>query len=283
MYGYNGKALRVNLTSRDVTWDALPASVLRQFIGGTGLGTYLLYQYCPAGVEPFDPANPLIFVTSPLVGSRLTTSSKFAVLTKSPLTGCIGDALSSSFMATELKRAGGDALIITGKSPEPCLMFLHDGIVEFLDATLYWGLSTAATEHAVQGALGRRTRVGARSTFPANMRNERRAGCEDTTELTTEPESSMMLQSAWRTQRSIDMTSDSGLISQESDYPQAIQAVLDELHQMQQTPRLVTNPDALETLEREIRQRTDHLGSLLVGYHLQQALDAAALQAEQER
>ena len=79
------------------------------------------------------------------------------------------------------------------------------------------------------------------------------------------------------------MTSDSGLISQESDYPQAIQAVLDERHQMQQTPRRVTNPDALETLEREIRQRTDHLGSLLVGYHLQQALDAAALQAEQER
>jgi hypothetical protein len=79
------------------------------------------------------------------------------------------------------------------------------------------------------------------------------------------------------------MTSDSGLISQDSDYPKAIQEVLDELQQMQQTPRLVTNPDALETLEREIRQRTDHLGSLLVGYHLQQALDAAALQAEQER
>src|SRR5215510_7149679 len=159
MYGYNGTILLVNLTSRTVTWDALPASVLRQFIGGTGLGTYLLYQYCPAGVEPFDPANPLIFVTSPLVGSRLTTSSKFAVLTKSPLTGCIGDALSSSFMATELKRAGCDAVIITGRSPVPCLLFLHDGAVEFLDATPYWGLSTTATEHAVQVALGRHTRV----------------------------------------------------------------------------------------------------------------------------
>ncbi len=77
------------------------------------------------------------------------------------------------------------------------------------------------------------------------------------------------------------MTSDSGLISQDSDYPKAIQDVLDELHELQQTPRLVTNPDALETLEREIRQCTDHLGSLLVGYHLQQALDSAALQAEQ--
>ena len=77
------------------------------------------------------------------------------------------------------------------------------------------------------------------------------------------------------------MTSDSGLIRQDSDYPKAIQEVLDELHELQQTPRLVTNPDALETLEREIRQRTDRLGSLLVGYHMQQALDSAALQAAQ--
>ena len=54
------------------------------------------------------------------------------------------------------------------------------------------------------------------------------------------------------------------------------------LHQLQQTPRLVTSPEELEALEREIRQRTDRLGSLLVGYHLQQALDSPALQAEQD-
>ena len=79
------------------------------------------------------------------------------------------------------------------------------------------------------------------------------------------------------------MTSDSGLTSQDTDYPRHIQEVLDELRQMQQYPRVVTSPDELEALEREIRQRTDHLGSLLVGYHLQQALDSAALQAEQEQ
>ena len=77
------------------------------------------------------------------------------------------------------------------------------------------------------------------------------------------------------------MTSDSGLTSQDSDYARHIQEVLNELRQMQQTPRLVTSPDELEALEREIRQRTDRLGSLLVGHHLQQALDSAALQAEQ--
>lgn len=79
------------------------------------------------------------------------------------------------------------------------------------------------------------------------------------------------------------MMSDSGLTSQDTDDARHIQEVLNELRQMQQFPRLVTSPDDLETLEREIRQRTDRLGSLLVGYHMQQTLDSAALHAEQER
>ena len=79
------------------------------------------------------------------------------------------------------------------------------------------------------------------------------------------------------------MTSDAGLIRQDTNYTQAIQEVLAQLHQMQQTPQLVSSPEALEALEREMRQRTDRLGSLLVGYHLQQALDSTALQAEQEQ
>src|SRR5438093_4368647 len=91
----------------------------------------------------------------------------------------------------------------------------------------------------------------------------------------------MMLQSSWRTKRSMDMTSDVGLASQDTDDTRDIQEVLDELHQMQQTPRLVTSPEELEALEREIRRRTDRLGSLLVGHHLQHALDSAALQAAQ--
>src|SRR5882724_3675005 len=79
------------------------------------------------------------------------------------------------------------------------------------------------------------------------------------------------------------MTSDSGSNSQDTDYARHLQEVLDELRQMQQRPQLVTSPDALEALEREIRQRTDRLGSLLVGQHLQQALDSDTLQAEQEQ
>jgi hypothetical protein len=100
-------------------------------------------------------------------------------------------------------------------------------------------------------------------------------------ELTTKPESPMMRQRRDLTKRSIDMTSESGLTSQDSDYVSHIQEVLNELRQRQQIPQLVTSPAELEAWEREIRQRTDRLGSLLVGYHMQQALDAAALQAEQ--
>src|SRR5215472_2416733 len=79
------------------------------------------------------------------------------------------------------------------------------------------------------------------------------------------------------------MASESGWSSQDTAYAGDIQEVLNELRQMQQTPRLVTSPEELEALEREIRQRTDRLGSLLVGHHLQQALDSTALQAEQEQ
>ena len=159
MLGYHGAYLVVDLTHRSVRWEPLSENVLRQFIGGTGLGTYLLYEHCPPQIDPLDPSNPLIFVTSPLVGSRLTTSSKFAVVTKSPLTGFIGDSLSSSFLATELKGTGCDALIVTGRSEHPALLSVQNGHVEFLDASDLMGLSTSETEAAVKARLGSRTRV----------------------------------------------------------------------------------------------------------------------------
>ena len=159
MFGYHGRAMLVDLTTQSVRWEALPEEVLRRFIGGTGLGAYLLYNHCPPRIDPLDPANPLIFVTSPLVGSRLTTSSKFAVLTKSPLTGFIGDSLSSSFLATELKNTGCDALVIKGRSPYPTLLSIKDGDVEFLDGSDLIGLATSETESSVKARLGNRTRV----------------------------------------------------------------------------------------------------------------------------
>src|SRR5688572_2881227 len=80
----------------------------------------------------------------------------------------------------------------------------------------------------------------------------------------------------------MNMTSDSGLANQDSDYAQQIQEALDELSQLQQSPQLVSDPEDFEALEREIRGRTDRLGGLLVAHHLQQSLDSADLQMEQD-
>ena len=97
--GYFGQALVVDVTSGTSRNQPLPDSVLRGYIGGSGLGTWLLYQLGTAGADPLGPRAPLAFVFSPLVGTPLTTSAKFAVVAKSPLTGMLTDALASSQFA----------------------------------------------------------------------------------------------------------------------------------------------------------------------------------------
>ena len=159
MYGYHGKVLVVDLASRTSYREPLEESVLRRFIGGTGLASYLLYTHCPPGADPLGPENPLVFACSPLVGSRLTTSSKFAVAAKSPLTGMIGDSLSSSFLAVELKRTGVDALVVKGRSERPALLILEDDDVRIEDAWHLMGQGAFDTEEQVRNDLGRRFRV----------------------------------------------------------------------------------------------------------------------------
>ena len=98
---------------------ALEERELRQFLGGSGLGTHLLLTLGAATTDPLLPAAPLVFAFSPLVGSPLTTSAKFAVVCKSPLTDRINDSLASSSFALAGKRAGCDAIVLTGKSKAP--------------------------------------------------------------------------------------------------------------------------------------------------------------------
>jgi aldehyde:ferredoxin oxidoreductase len=101
--GYFGRALVVDVTSGTSQHRPLPDSVLRGYIGGSGLGTWLLWQLGTPGADPLGPRAPLAFVFSPLVGTPLTTSAKFAVVAKSPLT----DALASSQFAIAGKRRSG--------------------------------------------------------------------------------------------------------------------------------------------------------------------------------
>jgi aldehyde:ferredoxin oxidoreductase len=155
MHGFHGRLLHIDLTSGKSALHALAESRLRGFLGGIGLGTSLLYDYAPAGVDPLAPANPLIFTSAPLTGTGLTTTAKYAVVTKSPLTGFIADSLSSSHFALELKRIGVDAVVITGKAPSMVYVFIRDDAVEIRPAEHLRGKKPSDTETAIRQELNR--------------------------------------------------------------------------------------------------------------------------------
>jgi aldehyde:ferredoxin oxidoreductase len=154
LYGFHGRLLQIDLTTRSHRWRDLEESRLRAFLGGIGLGTSLLYDLAPQGVEPLSPANPLIFTSAPLVGTGLTTTAKYAVVTKSPLTGFIADSLSSSFFALELKRTGLDALVVTGGASSSVYIFIDKDKVEVREGRHLWGRDASETEALIRSEIG---------------------------------------------------------------------------------------------------------------------------------
>jgi aldehyde:ferredoxin oxidoreductase len=154
MKGYHGRYLRVDLTHRAAALVELPEPVLRRFLGGVGLGTWLLNRESCPGVDPLAPEAPLVFALSPLVGTPVTTSAKFAVVSKSPLTDRLNDSLSSSHFALAGKRAGVDALVIVGRCEAESFLLVEDGRVEVRPARQLWGLSAGDAENELRGLLG---------------------------------------------------------------------------------------------------------------------------------
>src|SRR5271166_4146750 len=134
MFGYHGRYLRVDLARKQADFVPLSAGVLRRFLGGVGLAAWVLHREAAPGLDPFAPEAPLIFCLSPLVGTPLTTSAKFAVVAKSPLTDRLNDALSSSHFALAAKRAGMDALVIVGACPTPAVLVIDEGRFELQSA-----------------------------------------------------------------------------------------------------------------------------------------------------
>jgi aldehyde:ferredoxin oxidoreductase len=156
MFGYHGRYLRIDLTAGTSEWFPLAEDVLRRFLGGVGLATYLMHREAPPHVEPLAREAPLIFSLSPLVGTPLTTSAKFAVVAKSPLTDRLNDALSSSHFAIAAKRAGCDAIVIKGACPRPSLLRIDNGRVNVEPAKDLWGLGVEDAEARLAERLGPR-------------------------------------------------------------------------------------------------------------------------------
>ena len=171
--GYFGRALVVDAGTGTARALPLPDELLRAYIGGAGLGAWLMHRLGPPGVDPLAPAAPLAFVFSPLVGTPLTTSAKFAVVAKSPLTGMLTDALSSSHFAIAGKLTGHDAIVVHGACEEPSVLLVDGEGARFTDAADLCGLSAAQTGTRLRERLGRGWRVGA--IGPAGERGVRYA------------------------------------------------------------------------------------------------------------
>lgn len=134
-----GKVLRVNLTEGTVKSESLCEKTVRNFIGGRGYATKVLYDEVPKGTDPLSPANKLIFANGPLTGKGAPSAGRYMVITKSPLTGYIASSNSGGFWGAELARAGWFMIILEGKSPKPVYLWVRDDKVEIRDAGAIWG------------------------------------------------------------------------------------------------------------------------------------------------
>src|SRR5580700_10845913 len=159
--GYFGRALVVDAGTGDASVLPLPEEVLRGYLGGAGLGTWLMHRLAPPGVDPLGEQAPLAFVFSPLVGTPLTTSAKFAVVAKSPLTGMLNDALSSSHFAISGKLTGHDAIVVRGACDRPSVLLVDGDGARLADAADLWGLPAAQAEARLRERLGRGWRSAA--------------------------------------------------------------------------------------------------------------------------
>lgn len=151
-YGWQKRLLRIDLSRGQIDTIVPDDSFLRQYIGGRGLGAKIVYD---AGrVDALAPSNLLVFAAGPLTGTTTPASGRVSVSTKSPLTGTIFDSNCGGTFGPELKKAGYDAMIITGKSPEPVLIEVEDDHVELKSAAMVWGKNVKETTCILQKAGG---------------------------------------------------------------------------------------------------------------------------------
>ena len=151
--GYNGRILRVNLSNKSTTKEAIDELFCRRYIGGAGFITYYLWKELRPGVDALAPDNKLIFALGPISGLQLPGAARHCIGAKSPLTGGIAKAEAGGFWAAELKRAGYDAIIVEGRAETPVYLWIQDGEASIRDANHLWGKETKETEAAIRAEL----------------------------------------------------------------------------------------------------------------------------------
>jgi aldehyde:ferredoxin oxidoreductase len=152
IYGYAGKILRIDLTTGSVSIEPT-GRYAREWLGGSGLAQWILYNEVKPGVEPCDPANRLVIGAGPLNGTLAPGSSRVTADAKSPLTGGVGSSNSDGHFSAELKFAGYDSLVFQGRANEPVYLWIQDDRVELRDASHLRGKTTWETDDLIRHEL----------------------------------------------------------------------------------------------------------------------------------
>ena len=149
---YTHTLLKVDLTRRSHEILTVDPTVETALIGGKGLGAWLLARQVTQGTDPLGPENPLIFAVGPLTGT-LAPAMRGCVVTKSPLTGIFLDSYFGGSFSPEIKYAGFDAIVITGRAKWPVYLWIDDQKVEIREASHLWGMDTLQANHAIKAQL----------------------------------------------------------------------------------------------------------------------------------
>ena len=151
---WTGQILKVNLSSGEMRVDQPGEDFYRRYLGGRGVILYYLLNETLPGIDAFSAENLLIFAPGILTGTVLPGSGRHAVGAKSPLTGALASGEAGGFWGAELKRAGYDAIVISGKAETPVYLWIHDGKAEIRDGSHLWGKLTADAQDIIRAELG---------------------------------------------------------------------------------------------------------------------------------
>ncbi len=153
LHGYAGHVLRVDLSSRGMRRETSDPAYMLTLIGGRGLNSTRLHDELKRDIDPLSPENLLLIGVGPLTGTLLTASAYMTISGKSPLTGILGDSAAGGFFGPELKLAGYDQIVMSGRAERPCYLAVADGHVEIRDASHLWGRDIWQTTKAIRKEL----------------------------------------------------------------------------------------------------------------------------------
>ncbi len=147
---WNRKIAYIDLSSGQIKKKPISKSLRNQFLGGRGINMYNLYHHVSPDIDPLGPDNALLVGTGLLTGIPALGAGRCDIAAKSPLTGAVGDSNIGGFFAPELRFAGFDHLIISGKAAKPSYIWINNGEVEIRDATHLWGKDTFETQDQIR-------------------------------------------------------------------------------------------------------------------------------------